>query len=225
MQVDYDTAWQHTVDSFKQLVDACPASVRVSLEFKPTDPSTRFSIVANTATALLLAQEVANPRFGLTLDVGHMLLAGENPSASVALVARAGKLFGLHLNDAHIRLGAEDGLMFASVNPTMSLELVLQLQKVRYSGVVYFDTFPKQVDPVQEAAWNVRKFKSVWRQAARLSGQLSQLTRTHDALGILQLLEDDGSNPPRSLQALNAALQDALQAAQDELHGDVHDEL
>jgi hypothetical protein len=65
----------------------------------------------------------------------------------------------------------------------------------------------------------------VWRQAARLSGQLGQLTRTHDALGILQLLEDDGSNPPRSLQALNAALQDALQAAQDELHGDVHDEL
>jgi sugar phosphate isomerase/epimerase len=91
--------------------------VRVSLEFKPTDAATRFSIVPNTAAALLLLRDVNAPNLGLTLDLGHLLLAGENPGQSVAAVAAAGRLWGLHLNDAHVRLGAEDGLPFGSVNP------------------------------------------------------------------------------------------------------------
>lgn len=190
-QVDYDTAWQHTVDAFRQLTTSCDrSSVRVSIEPKPTDPATRFSITPNTATALLLAQEVAHPSFGLTIDIGHALLAGENPAHSIALAARAGRLFGLHLNDAHIRLGAEDGLPFGSVNEHMALEVVRQLQKAAYSGHIYFDTFPATVDPVAEAEWNVRKFKSLWRQAARLSGRLDRLSQQQDALGVLQLLDE-----------------------------------
>jgi hypothetical protein len=38
-----------------------------------------------------------------------MLMAGENPAHSAAMVAAAGKLFGMHLNDGHSRVGAEDG--------------------------------------------------------------------------------------------------------------------
>lgn len=188
MQVDYDAAWQHTVECYKQLSAACGPNTRVSLEFKPTDPSTRFSIVTNTASALLLAAEVNRPNFGLTLDIGHMLAAGENPAQGVAMVARAGKLFGLHLNDAHIKLGAEDGLPFGSVNELMALEVALQLQKAGYSGHVYFDTFPLQVDPVAEAEWNIRKFQQLWDRAARLAPRLAVLSERQDAMGVLQLL-------------------------------------
>ena len=130
------------MDAFQALADGCPPGVRVSLEWKPTDPSARFSIVPSTGAALLLAAEVARPNFGLTLDVGHLVLGGELPAQSVALAARAGRLFGLHLNDAHSRLGAEDGLAFASVNPAAALELVRWLQRVGYTRTVYFDTFP-----------------------------------------------------------------------------------
>jgi len=133
--------------------------------------------------------EVARPNFGLTLDIGHLLMAGENPAQSVALVARFGKLFGLHLNDAHVKLGAEDGLPFGSVNPMMALEVVLQLQKAWYSGHVYFDTFPTTMDPVKEADWNIMIFKALWEEAAQLSGQLAELSVRHDALGVLQLLQ------------------------------------
>lgn len=132
--------------------------------------------------------EVARPNFGLTLDIGHLLMAGENPAQSVAMVARFGKLFGLHLNDAHVKLGAEDGLPFGSVNPMMALEVVLQLQKARYSGHVYFDTFPTTMDPVKEAELNILVFKALWERAAQLSGQLAELSSRHDALGLLQLL-------------------------------------
>lgn len=43
----------------------------------------------------------------LTLDVGHLLMAGENPAQAAAMVGAAGKLYGLQLNDAHVKLGAE----------------------------------------------------------------------------------------------------------------------
>lgn len=72
----------------------------MSLEFKPTDESTRFSIVPSTGAALLLARDVDRPNFGLTLDVGHLLMAGENPAQSVAAVGAAGKLFGMQVGMA-----------------------------------------------------------------------------------------------------------------------------
>lgn len=43
-------------------------------------------------------------------------MGGEHAAASVVAVARAGKLFGLHLNDGHGRAGEEDGLPFGSVH-------------------------------------------------------------------------------------------------------------
>lgn len=177
------------MDAFKQLRSSLIYNTTLSLEFKPTDPATRFSIVPNTASALLLAQEVGG-MFGLTLDVGHMLLAGENPAQSIAMVARAGMLKGLHLNDAHTRLGAEDGLPFGSVNEQMALEVVRQLQKINYQGHIYFDTFPTTMDPVGEAEWNIRMVKALWRQASLFAGPLDELSQDQDALGVLRLLHD-----------------------------------
>ena len=53
--------------------------------------------------------QVARPNFGLTLDTGHLKMAGENPAQSAAMVMAAGRLFGMHLNDGHSRIGADDG--------------------------------------------------------------------------------------------------------------------
>jgi L-rhamnose isomerase len=190
--VDYPAAWQRAVAAYQALADACPPGIRVSLEFKPTDESSRFAIVPSTGAALLLAQQVDRPNFGLTLDVGHMLMAGENPAHSVAMVGAAGKLFGLQLNDAHVRLGAEDGLAFGAVNPLAALELVRWMQRSNYSGHVYFDTFPLNEEPVREAEYNVRRFKALWARAARLADAgIDGFAETHDAMGVLEALEAD----------------------------------
>jgi hypothetical protein len=34
---------------------------------------------------------------GVTLDVGHLLMAGENPAQSIAVAAQAGCLFGVQV--------------------------------------------------------------------------------------------------------------------------------
>ena len=141
LQVDYHTMWQRMVDGFRQVCDAQP-QLRVSLEFKPTDENTRWFAVPSTGAALQLVDEIGRPNMGLTLDIGHCLMAGENPAQSVAMVGRKDKLFGVQCNDGYGRLGAEDGLMFGSVNPRMALEFCLWLQKVGYDGHIYFDTFP-----------------------------------------------------------------------------------
>lgn len=213
LQVDFAALWERSVESFRALADACGPAVRVSLEFKPTDESTRFAAVPSTGAALLLARDVARANFGLTLDLGHLLMAGENPAQSVAQAGLAGRLFGVQLGDGHSRLGAEDGLAFGSVHGAGALELAVWLRKANYSGVVYFDTFPRNEDPVREAEFNIRRFKALWERAGRLlalgggggagggeraaaaaaaAAPLEALLAAHDAMGSLELLEREG---------------------------------
>ena len=170
LQADYDCLWSRVKEAFQQVCDSYP-HIKVSLEYKPTDENTRYFAVPSTAAAVLLVKEVDRENFGLTLDFGHCLMAGENPAQCVAMVhssAGAGKLFGVQLGDGYGRLGAEDGLMFASVHPTMAFEFVLWLRKTgfhRHGGHVYFDTFPRNEDPVREAEFNIRAFKKLWHRA------------------------------------------------------------
>lgn len=189
LQVDYHVLWQRVIDGFRSVCDAHP-ELKISLEFKPTDENTRFFAVPSTGAALLLVRDIDRANMGLTLDLGHCLAAGENPAQSIAMVGGAGKLFGLQLNDGYQRLGAEDGLIFGSVHPLIALEVCFWLQKVRFDGHVYFDTFPRNEDPVREAAYNIRAFKRFWAQAQLLRAEgVESCMRAHDALGTLELME------------------------------------
>ena len=120
-------------------------------------------------------------------------MAGENPGQSLAMVGRAGKLFGIQLNDGFTRLAAEDGLMFGSVHPSMALEIMYQLRRCNFSGHLYFDTFPQRTDPVKEAEYNIRRVKSFWQIAGKLldGGQrLQQVMDNHDAVGALEMVDE-----------------------------------
>jgi len=189
-QADYWAAWTKIVEAFRLVCDAHP-DLRVSLEHKPTDENTRFSIVDSAGTAKLLVREVDRPNMGVTLDVGHCLMAGENPAQSVALLGD--RLFGVHLNDGHSKLGAEDGLMFGSIHSVMAMELMYWLQKVQYKGHLYMDTFPQNEDPVRECEFNIRRAKALWMRAERLrSAGLEDLLKRHDAMSVLELMEQSG---------------------------------
>ena len=73
-----------------------------------------------------------------------MLMSGENPGQSIAMVGRKRKLFGIQLNDGYTRLAAEDGMIFGSIHPSMSLEIMYQLHRTGFNGHLYFDTFPQR---------------------------------------------------------------------------------
>ena len=92
-------------------------------------------------------------------------------------------------NDGHSRLGAEDGLAFGSVHPTASLELVWWLRRTNYTGSVYFDTFPKNEDPVKEAMLNIRRFQKLWELAEKMDEDVKKMQETHDAMAVMEYLD------------------------------------
>jgi xylose isomerase len=140
---------------------------------------------------VVFVAEVNRSNFGLTLDVGHMLMSGENPGQSIAMVGRAGKLFGIQLNDGYTRLAAEDGMIFGSVHPSMALEIMYQLRKTKFDGHIYFDTFPQRSDPVKEAEYNINRVKSFWKAAGAVDEhRIQRVMQEHDALGALAIIDD-----------------------------------
>lgn len=186
-QVDYREKWNQIVEAFQECCDAYP-DIRWSLEFKPTDENTRFFTVPSTGAAMLLLHDIDRPNMGLTLDMGHMLMAGENPGQSIAMVGGE-KLFGVQLNDGYTRLAAEDGMMFGSIHPSQALEVMYQLRQIEFKGHFYFDTFPQRTDPVKEAEYNIRRVKEFWRAAGRMNkAELERIANEHDAIGALELV-------------------------------------
>jgi len=189
-QVDYDSKWQELVEAFRECCDAYP-EIKFSLEYKPTDENTRFFTVPSTAAALLLVEEIDRPNMGLTLDVGHMLMSGESPGQSIAMVGRKQKLFGVQLNDGYTRLAAEDGMMFGSIHPSLALEVMHQLRRTNFKGHLYFDTFPQRTDPIKEAEYNIQRVKKFWSAAVNLDEtKLREAADNHDAIQALELVDE-----------------------------------
>jgi sugar/nucleoside kinase (ribokinase family)/sugar phosphate isomerase/epimerase len=185
-QVNYKDKWTQIVEAFQECCDAYPG-IKWSLEFKPTDENTRFFTVPSTGAAMLLLKDIDRPNMGLTLDMGHMLMAGENPGQSIAMVGD--KLFGIQLNDGYTRLAAEDGMMFGSIHPSLALEAMYQLRQIDFKGHLYFDTFPQRTDPVKEAEYNIQRVKDFWRAAGRMrKTELERIATEHDAIGALELV-------------------------------------
>jgi len=195
-QVDFSESWMHLVNGYKTAVgdsNTCAKVKKVSFEFKPTDALSRSSLVPNTFASLQLVDEVNLHNFGLTLDYAHILTSAENPSQSATMAFMKGdKLFGVHLNDAmQSKLGAEDGLSFASVNPKGAYEFIRVLTKYKYEGVFYFDTFPMNEDPVLECERNIKVVKNFRKMAEKdlRNDKITEARRKHDFLKIEFLLE------------------------------------
>ncbi len=212
-QTNYEEKWDQIVNAFRECCDAYP-DIKWSLEFKPTDENTRFFTVPSTGAALLLVKEIDRPNMGLTLDMGvscpmlstlskiyrlssqyhlflqHMLMAGENPAQSIAMVGGE-KLYGIQLNDGYTRLAAEDGLMFGSIHPSIALEAMYQLRRIKFRGHLYFDTFPQRTDPVAEAEYNIRRVMEFWTAVTKMdSEEIERIAKEHDAIGALELVNE-----------------------------------
>jgi len=189
LQADYQVLWNQCTDAFRIVCDSFP-DLKVSLEPKPTEPR-RFFIHNTTGAAMLMVRDIDRENMGLTLDFGHCLMATENPGQSAALVGQEGKLFGVQLNDGFVKPGSEDGLALGTVHPLMTLEFIYWLQRFDYQGHVYFDTFPKNDDPIREAEYNIRRFSKWWDQASSIGEKgIKNMLYKKDTMGILESLED-----------------------------------
>lgn len=153
-QGDYTKMWDDTIAAIAEVANHAH-DVEIAIEYKPNEPRA-YALMPDVATTLLAIKEVGCPNLGVTLDFAHVLYADEMPAHAAHLIDRHSKLLGVHLNDGYGK--RDDGLMVGTVHPVQTVELFIELSRVGYDGVIYFDTFPDHsgLDPIEEARTNVR---------------------------------------------------------------------
>jgi len=138
-QIHYGEAWNRAVDCIKRAADY-GEEIDLCLEYKMKEPMNRQTL-GTVGKTLQMATETERENVGVTVDVGHALLAGENPAESFALVCETGKPVYLHIND---NLRDWDWDMIAgTANVWDYLELILYLKEYGYEGWVGIDVTPK----------------------------------------------------------------------------------
>jgi xylose isomerase len=158
-QADYRQVWDTTIEAL-QAVCAHDKQVDIAIEYKPNEPRS-FALMPDIGTTLLAIREAG--------DFAHVLYADEMPAHAAYLASRHSRVLGVHLNDGYGK--RDDGLMAASVHPVQTLELLVTLRRVGYSGAIYFDTFPDHsgLDPVAECSTNIAVVLRLQEIAASLA--------------------------------------------------------
>jgi xylose isomerase len=189
-QGDYGKMWDTTIAALQAVADHNP-DIDIAIEYKPNEPRA-YALMPDAATTLLAVREADRGNIGVTLDFAHVLYADEMPAHAAHLISRHARLLGVHLNDGYGK--RDDGLMVGTVHPVQTVELFVELHRIGYDGVIYFDTFPDHggLDPVEEARTNIRTVERLRQIAERLehSHALAQAIARQDATVSMGIVAD-----------------------------------
>jgi xylose isomerase len=177
-EADYVRLYDH---AFETLSAACAHNrgVRICIEYKLSDPMARclFGTAGETLSFCLMA---AQDNLGVTVDIGHSLLARERPAQAATLLARAGRLFYVHLND-------NDGFWDWDMLPGVyhlweTVELLHTLRRVGYDDDwIAFDVTAKEIDTVDHFAAAMRLARRLEDIAARIDeSEMQDLMQQRD---------------------------------------------
>jgi len=186
-QSDYREAWARLRDGIAEVAAHRP-EMRITVEYKLKEPRNRCHL-ATAAAVLSLILEIGAPNVGATLDVGHSLMALENPAEAAVLLGSRGRLYHLHLND-NFRDWDHD-MSPASVHLWEQLELFYWLRRLGFDGWYGIDTYPYREDGRRALERTVRTVYWLYEMAAALpADEMARLQRADDVAGILDLLHE-----------------------------------
>lgn len=159
LQSDYSRLYENYVTSVRQIMDHVHRNkyrTKVCIEPKPFEPRSRI-LYGTTGQALTLVNEIDDPQFGINLDVGHSLIAGENLEDQFALILRYGKLFHTHFNDNDRQ--ADIDLPPGTIDFIRLVQCLYVLDQAGYEGWYGLDLFPYRDDPRQFLELSVRNLR------------------------------------------------------------------
>ena len=142
LQVSYREMYEHYLISVRTLLGHIHKNkyvTRLALEPKPFEPRS-YILAGTTAQALVLTNEIDDSHFGINYDIGHSLIAKENPEDQLALVCRYKKLFHTHFNDNDQQCDAD--LPPGTVNMLRLVRCLFVLDEANYSKWHGLDLFP-----------------------------------------------------------------------------------
>lgn len=185
-EMHYGSAYRYAEETFAEIC-AHSRAVKVCIEYKWNDPRTRC-LLGNAGESALFCQSVGAENLGVTLDIGHALLSGERPAQSAVLLARAGRLFYVHLNDNDRNW---DWDMIPGVfNFWEFIEFFYYLKELGYDDDWYaYDVFTKEIDSVE-----------TFNTTFALTRRMEELTSRIDRSRMEELMKQ--RNPARTMREL-----------------------
>lgn len=188
-EMDYTQAYTFFEETIREAAAYNP-EVKICIEYKWNDPRARC-FLGNAGETLAFCQQVGLPNVGVTLDFGHSIQAGERPAQTAVMLARANRLFYVHLNDNDKYWDWD--MIPGAYNFWDFIEFFYYLRKVGYNDWFAYDVFPKEINTVEN-------FKVV----AEITLKLMQIAEKLDDAKIAELLEQ--RNPAESIKYLYSIL-------------------
>ena len=178
-QADYRKQWELTVEGVRTIAQVDPTT-DVGIEYKLKEPRTHIQI-GSVAKALYVCHEVGLKNVGVALDFGHALMSRENPADSLCLLARSGRLFNIHFNDAYREWDAD--MIPGTVNLWETVEYLYYLGVTDYRRWIGLDMFPYREDPVEACQMAVDNIKAMMKLAEAIDREaLEEAQKTMDAV-------------------------------------------
>ena len=179
-EMDYIRGYDYCAET---LSAACAHNrqVRICIEYKKNDPIGRCLLGTAGETAAFCMLTGAD-NLGATLDIGHALFAEERPAQSAALLAKANRLFYVHLNDNDGR--ADWDLVPGAFHLWEFVEMFYTLRKLGYEDDWYgFDILSKELDIVENLSAGMH-----------LTRKLEEITDRIDSEKMESLMSDRNSS-------------------------------
>ncbi|MFO8007855.1 MAG: sugar phosphate isomerase/epimerase family protein [Candidatus Brocadiia bacterium] len=163
-QADYLKQWEWLEEGIGEAA-AHRDDVRISLEYKLNEART-FCILADMGRTLYLCERLGHDHVGVTMDVGHALMAKETPAEVAALAHRGGRLFYVHFNDNGREWDWD--MLPGSVNLWDLVEMVFHLDRMNWEGWISYDVMTRNGDPVEQMDVSIGNVKAAERMLDRI---------------------------------------------------------
>ena len=111
-QNNFQTAFQNTQNSLKDIYKGLPADWSMLIEYKPYEPNFYSTVIQDWGTSFMLANACGEKAYSL-VDLGHHL-PNSNIEQIVSILMLKGKLGGFHFNDSKY---GDDDLTVGSIKP------------------------------------------------------------------------------------------------------------
>ena len=186
-QADYEQLNEYAVGGVREVAQFDP-DMKIAIEYKFKEPRTHmfFSTAART---LLAINEMGVDNVGIVFDLGHSIFAKEAPADALQLVHRAGKLYGVEMNDNWREW--DDDLTVGSVHLIETLEFIDALRRIEWNGLWALDQFPFREDPIEAARASIRTLKQMKTLLERIDlSELKAAQNAQDALAAQRLVHD-----------------------------------
>lgn len=144
-EADYMAQWRRLEEGVAEAAHH-RSDVRISLEYKPNE-SRNYIVLGDMGRTLYLCERVGVPHVGVTMDVGHALVAKETPAEMLAIAGQANRLFYVHFNDNGREWDWD--MLPSSVNLWDTVEMLFYMERLNWSGWLAYDIVTRDGDPVE----------------------------------------------------------------------------